>query len=321
MSQERLTMRKIREIMRLYHNCKLSKRAVARSCRVSHSTVQEYVERGEAAGLSWPLPEGMSEEQLYQRLYPEKQRKEEEGKPLPDWAEIKQELRKKHVTLKLLWVEYREKNPGGYGYSQFCELYQAWKAKLEPTMRQNHKAGEKVFIDYTGDTVPITDPETGEVSQAQVFVAVLGYSNYIYAEAQPSQNKENWIGGHVRLFKYLGGVPEVLVPDNLKSGVKDPCFYDPELNPSYQEMAEHYGVAVLPARVRKPRDKAKVEVGVQVVERWILARLRNRTFFSLANLSIDTRKCSTRIHPNCTRDLQQQCTTFTRHVKEIGIWF
>jgi transposase len=285
MAQERLTMRKVREILRLYHDRKLSQRAVARSCRVSHSTVKEYVERAQAAGLSWPLPDGLSEAALYALLYPEKARAEPGDKALPDWKYIKQELGKKHVTLKLLWVEYREQYSDGYGYSQFCELYKEWKGKLDPPMRQTHKAGEKAFVDYTGDTVAITNPETGEISQAEIFVATLGYSNYTYAEAQASQSKENWIGGHVRTFTFWGGVTAVLVPDNLKAGVKDPCYYDPELNPNYQELAEHYSTVVLPSRVRKPRDKAKVEVGVQVVERWILARLRNRTFFSLAELN------------------------------------
>jgi transposase len=194
-------------------------------------------------------------------------------------------LRKKSVTLRLLWVEYREAHPDGYGYSQFCERYRRWAKRLKPSMRLSHKGGEKVFVDYAGQTVPIVDPHSGEVRQAQIFVGVLGASNYTYAEAHWSQDLPNWIGAHVRLFSFLGGVPEVVVPDNLKAGVKHPCRYEPDLNPTYQDLAEHYGTAVIPARVRKPKDKAKVEVGVQVVERWILARLRNRTFFSLADLN------------------------------------
>jgi transposase len=189
------------------------------------------------------------------------------------------------VTLALLWDEYRVAYPEGYGYSQFCERYSQWVVKLDPPMRQKHVAGEKLYVDYAGDTVPITDPETGEVRQAQIFVATLGASNYTYAEAQESQAMPNWIGGHVRAFAYLGGLPQILVPDNLGQGVKKADRYEPDLNPTYYEMAEYYGLAVIPARVKRPRDKSKVEVGVQVVERWILARLRNRTFFSLAELN------------------------------------
>lgn len=290
MAQERLTMRKIREIMRLYYEKELSQRAVAQVCRVSHSTVKAYLERAEAAGLSWPLPEELSEDALYQRLYPEKPKVVSPEKVMPDWQQIRQELGRKHVTLRLVWIEYRERHPNGYGYSQFCELYRQWKKSLDMPMRQDHKAGEKVYVDYAGDRMAITDPETGEMRRVEIFVGVLGYSSYTYAEAQYSQSKENWIGGHVRMFQFFEGVPDVVVPDNLKVGVKDPCYFDPELNPSYQELAEHYGLVVLPARVRKPRDKAKVEVGVQVVERWILARLRNQKFFSLAELNQNIQK-------------------------------
>jgi len=198
---------------------------------------------------------------------------------------IHTELRKKSVTLRLLWVEYREAHPDGYGYSQFCALYREWAQHLKPSLRLSHKGGEKAFVDYAGQTVPIVDPHTGEVQQAQIFIGVLGASNYTYAEAQESQELSNWIAAHVRMFACFGGVPEIVVPDNLKAGVKHPCRYEPDLNPTYQDLAQHYGTAVIPTRVRKPKDKAKAEVGVQVVERWILARLRNRTFFSLADLN------------------------------------
>jgi len=286
MSHERLSMRKTSEVLRLKHECHLSNRAIARSCRISHSTVGEYLSRAAAASLGWPLPHGLSEAGLERLLYPEEAGLVAvEPKPMPDWKEVNEELKKRHVTLRLLWIEYREAHAEGYGYSRFCELYDRWAAKLDPPMRQTHYAGEKLFVDYAGDSVPITDPESGEVSQAQVFVAVLGASNYTYAEAQNSQAMPNWIGGHVRAFACLGGLPQILVPDNLGQGVKKACRYEPDLNPTYQEMAEHYGLAVIPARVRRPRDKAKVEVGVQVVERWILARLRNWTFFSLAELN------------------------------------
>lgn len=285
MAQERLSMRKIREVLRLKWECGLTNRAIARSCSISHSTVGEYLRRAKAAGLSWPIPEALDEDALFRLLFPKPSRPSSRVIPRPDWSQIHTELRRKGVTLRLLWVEYREAHPDGYGYSQFCELYRRWTKRLKPSMRLSHKAGEKLFVDYAGQTVPVVNPHSGEVRQAQVFVAVLGASNYTYAEAHWSQGLPNWIGAHVRTFAFLGGVPEIVVPDNLKAGVKHPCRYEPDLNPTYQDLAQHYGMAVIPARVRKPKDKAKVEVGVQVVERWILARLRNRTFFSLTGLN------------------------------------
>lgn len=291
MSQERLSMRKITEVLRLKRTCGLSNRAIARSCRMSHSTVSEYLVRAEQEGLTWPLPKNLDEDGLYRLLFPEKAMAvDQPARSQPDWEEVRKELKKRSVTLKLLWEEYREDQPAGYGYSQFCDLYRRYVQKLDPPMRQNHKAGEKLFVDYTGDTVPIINPESGEVWQAQIFVAVQGASSYTYAEAQASQELPNWIGGHVRAMAFFGGTNQIIVPDNLKQGVKSPCWYDPDLNQTYLEMAQYYGVAVIPARVRKPRDKAKVEVGVQVVERWILARLRKRTFFSLAELNRAIRK-------------------------------
>ena len=285
MAQERLTMRKIREVLRLKWECGLSNRAIARSCSTSHSTVGEYLRRAEAAGLTWPLPSGVDEDALFARLFPKPPDSGSRRIPCPDWSWVHAELRKKSVTLRLLWVEYREEHPGGYGYSQFCALYREWAKRLKPSMRLTHKGGEKVFVDYAGHTIPVVDPQTGEVRQAQIFIGVLGASSYTYVEAQWSQQLPNWIGGHVRMFEFFGGVPEIVVPDNLKAGVKHPCRYEPDLNPTYQDLAQHYGVAVIPTRVRKPKDKAKAEVGVQVAERWILARLRNRSFFSLADLN------------------------------------
>jgi transposase len=286
MAQERLTMRKIAEVLRLKWECQLSNRAIARSCSISHSTVSEYLRRAQEAGLSWPLPAELDEDTLYELLFPKATRNPSSRViPCPDWSWIHTELRKKSVTLRLLWVEYREAHPDGYGYSQFCALYREWSKHLNPSMRLSHKGGEKVFVDYAGQTVPLVDPHSGEVHETQIFIGVLGASNYTYAEAQESQQLANWIGAHVRLFAFLGGVPEIVVPDNLKAGVKHPSRYEPDLNPTYQDLAEHYGIAVIPARPRKPKDKAKVEVGVQVVERWILARLRNHTFFSLADLN------------------------------------
>ena len=290
MTQERLTMRKIQEVLRLKWAGGLSNRTIARSCSISHSTVKEYLQRAELAGLSWPLPEQLTEDELFKQLFPERLQAEAKPKAMPDWQQVHAELRKQNVTLKLLWTEYKEGHPDGFQYSQYCERYRQWAAKLNPPMRLIHKAGEKLFVDYAGDTVPIVDPQTGEITQAQIFVAVLGASSYTYAEAQISQELEHWIGGHVRALAFIDGVPLVVVPDNLKSGVKHPSRYEPDLNPTYQELARHYGFAVIPARVRRPRDKAKVEVGVQVVERWILARLRNQTFFDLASLNQAIRK-------------------------------
>jgi len=285
MTQERLTMRKIREVLRLKWECGLKNRAIARSCSISHSTVSEYLQRAKAAGLSWPLPADLDEDALFLLLFPTASHPSSKIIPCPDWSLIHTELRRKSVTLRLLWVEYREAHADGYEYSQFCELYRRWAKRLKPSMRLSHKGGEKLFVDYAGQTVPVVDPHTGEVRQAQIFVAVLGASSYTYAEAHWSQDLVNWTGAHVRAFAFIGGVPEIVVPDNLKAGVKHPCRYEPDLNPTYQDLAQHYGTAVIPARPRKAKDKAKAEVGVQVVERWILARLRNRTFFSLADLN------------------------------------
>ncbi len=285
MAQERLTMRKVAEVLRLKWECQLSNRAIARSCSISHSTVAEYLQRAQEAGLSWPLPADLGEDTLYEILFPKAPQPSTRVIPLPDWPLIHTELRRKGVTLRLLWVEYREAHPDGYGHSQFCALYREWAKKLKPSMRLSHKGGEKVFVDYAGQTVPIVDPHTGEVHEAQIFIGVLGASSYTYAEAQESQQLPDWIAAHVRMFAFFGGTTEIVVPDNAKTGVKHPCRYEPDLNPTYQDLAEHYGVAVIPARIRKPKDKAKAEVGVQVVERWILARLRNCTFFSLADLN------------------------------------
>lgn len=285
MTQERLTMRKMREVLRLKWVCGLSNRGIARSCSISHSTVAEYLRGAQEAGLRWPLPEDLDEDGLFELLFPKSTASSPGVIPCPDWQRIHAELRKKSVTLRLLWVEYREDHPTGYGYSQFCALYRQWAKRLDPPMRLHHKAGEKVFVDYAGQTLPVCDPQTGEIRYAQIFIGVLGASNYCYVEAHWSQDLPNWINAHVRMFDFFGGAPEILVPDNLKAGVRHPCRYEPDLNPTYLDLAQHYGVAVIPSRVRKPRDKATAEVGVQVVERWILARLRNRTFFSLADLN------------------------------------
>lgn len=257
MPQERLPVRKIREVIRLHHEGQLSNRAIARVCKISNSTAGEYLKRAALANLGWPLPEGLSDEELYQRLFPEKQ-KTVRGRPMPDWAEVHRELAKRGVTLTLLWNEYREHHPNGYGYTQFRVHYQRWNKSHTNTMRSPRKGGEEMEVDYTGMKVPITNPETGEITSADVFVATLPASNYTYVEIQPSQKLRHWLGGHVRALTFFGGVPKTICPDNLKSGVKKANRYEPELNPSYQELAEHYQVAVMPARVRKPRDYPEV---------------------------------------------------------------
>jgi transposase len=278
-------MRKIHEVLRLKWQCGLTHRQIAASCSIGAGTVCDYVRRARNAGLAWPLPEGLSEAELMQQLFPLPVTTAGQSRPLPDWAQVQHELKHKGVTLVLLWEEYRARSPDGYGYSRYCELYEAWQGVAEPRMHQVHKAGEKLFVDYTGQTAPVVDRKTGEVHQAQVFVATLGASNYTFVDATWTQSMPDWIGSHVRAFEHFGGVPELLVPDNLKAGVTSPCFYEPDINLTYLDLARHYGVAVIPARVRKPRDKAKVENGVLQAERRILAVLRNRTFFDLAELN------------------------------------
>jgi len=275
-------MRKIKETLRLKWACGLSNQAIAEACRIARSTVREYVRRAGDAGLSWPLPDDLSDDDLHRRLYPRAEQPAGWVMPLPDWRQVHTELCGDGVTLQLVWNEYHALHPDGYRYSRFCDLYRAWAAKLHPTMRLSHKAGERCFIDYAGMTLPVVDPETGEMRQAQIFVAVLGASSYTYAEAQWNQDLPNWIAGHVRAFAFWGGCPRIAVVDNAKVAVRHPSRYEPELNPSYVDLAQHYGIAVVPARVRKPRDKSKVEVGVQVVERWVLAPLRKLTLIGLA---------------------------------------
>lgn len=282
MANSRLSMRKITEALRLHHECNRSRREIARAIGASPTTVGQYLRRAHEAGIGYPLPDGIDEAAIESRLFPSVL-PAEAVRAEPDWVAVHRELRRKSVTLDLLWQEYKADHPDGYRYSWFCEHYRQWAGKLSVSMRQTHTPGEKLFVDYAGQTIPIIDGATGEIRQAQLFVAVLGASNYTYAEATWTQQLPDWIGSHVRTFEFLGGVPEILVPDNLKSGVRNASFYDPDLNPTYRDLAAHYGVAVLPARPRKPKDKAKVEGGVLVVERWILARLRNQRFFSLAD--------------------------------------
>jgi transposase len=277
-------MRKIREILRLKWKSQLSNREIAKSCATARSTVAGCLERAANAALSWPLLEELDDEALDMLLYPPVVVSDAIRAP-PDWSLVQNEMKKKSVTLALLWDEYKASQPDGYQYSQFCKLYREFTSRIDCCMRQCHVAGEKLFVDYCGQTVALTDPNTGALAQAQVFVAVMGASSYTYAEATLSQSLPNWLGSPVRAFTFFGGLPKIVVPDNLRSAVSKPCRYEPDINKSYSDLANHYNVAIIPARVRKPRDKAKAEAGVQLVQRWILAVLRNSTFFSLYELN------------------------------------
>ena len=285
MPAKRLSMRKIKDVLRLCWGQGLSQRQAARSCGISRPAVNEYLRRAEAAGVRWPLPAELDDGALERALFPPSPVRPETARGAPDWSDVHRELKRPGVTLQLLWQEYRQAHPHGYQYTWFCQQYRAWTGQLDLVMRQTHRAGEKLFVDYAGMRARVIDPETGAVREAEVFVAVLGASNYTYAEATWTQGLADWTGAHVRCFTYFGGVPEVVVPDNLRAGVSKAHRYEPDINPTYQDLATHYGVAVVPARVRRPRDKAKAEVGVQVVERWILAALRHRQCFSLAELN------------------------------------
>jgi transposase len=286
MSAQPISMRKLKDVLRLNYEAGLSQRQIAAALRLSLGVVNKYLNAAKAAGITWPPPDDFSDAEMRRRLFPP------DASPSPphyapiDFVAIHQELKRKGTTKQLLWEEYAEANSDNhYQRSQFFFLYKQWRARLKLSMRQTHRAGEKMFVDYAGQTVPIVDPTTGEVNQAQIFVAVLGASNYTFIEATLTQKLHDWIGSHVRAFEFYGGVVQLVIPDNLKSGVTRPDRYEPTLNRSYQEMLAHYSTAALPARPRKPKDKPKVEVAVQVVERWVLARLRHQTFFSLAELN------------------------------------
>ena len=291
MPTKRLTMRRIQRLMTLRFGAGASTRAIARELGIGHSTVCEYLARITAAGITWPLPAEMTDAALEQRLFANggvqagaRYRAE------PDWAVVARELKRPGVTLLILWEEYRAIHPDGYVYSRYCQLFREFERRLSPSMRQNHVAGDKGFVDYSGKRVPIVDALTGVVGEAELFVAVLGASSLTYAEATWTQALPDWIGAHVRCFRFWGGVPRLLVPDNLKSGVHKPSFYDPEINRSYGAMAAHYHVGILPARPYHPKDKAKVEVGVRIAQYYILGRLRHLTFFSLAECNAAIRQ-------------------------------
>lgn len=285
MATERLSMRNTREILRLKYSLGLSHRRVAHSLGLSVGSVGETLRRAERSGLDWAQAQGLTDEALESRLYGPAVCPGAGQRPVPDCQWVHTERRRPGVTLALLHLEYLEKHPGGYRYTQFCEFYRRWLKRRRLTMRQVHRAGEKMFTDYAGKKPHLVDPRTGEVRTVELFVAVLGASNYTYAETTLTQKSADWIGSHVRAFEYFGGVPTAVIPDQLKSGVTKACRYEPAIQRTYEEMARHYGTHVLPARPASPKDKAKVEVAVQVVERWILARLRNQTFFFLEALN------------------------------------
>ena len=306
MANTRLSMRKIREVLRLCWHNGLSARQAAGSCGVARGTVRNILDRAERSGLSWPLPEDLDDAALENRLFSSSIPLTVERRDMPSFEYIRTELTRKHVTLQLLWHEYREKNPEGYQYSQFCLRYRAWLETLDVALRQDYKAGEKLFVDYAGDTIPIHDPATGAITPAYLFVATLGASNYTYAEAVLSEDLPSWIHAHVHAFEFMGCVPEILVPDNQKVGVPHPCRYEPDLNPTYHYAATHYGTVVIPARVKKPKDKAKVESSVLIAERWIIAALRNHTFFSIGELNRAIRE---KLEDFNTRPLQKMKVT------------
>jgi transposase len=291
MPRPRIPMRNIREVLRLTFGEGLSRRQVSLATGIPFTTLGDHVRRAVLAGLSWPLPDALDDEALEAALFPPTA-PSKVPRPLPDWAVVHRELRRKGVTLQLLWLEYREVHPDGLGYSQFCEHYRVFRSSVDLVMRQEHRAGERLFVDFAGQTIPIYDKRSGAVTRrAQLFVAVLGASNYLYAEALPSQELLHWVEGHRHAFEFFGGVPELVICDNLRSGVTRPNRYEPDVNATYAEMAAHYGVAILPARAYRPRDKAKVEAGVLLAERWIIAKLRHSRFGSLAEANAAIRAC------------------------------
>ena len=299
---KRAPMRKIREALRL-HASGMSTREMASSLSVGRTTLRGYLRRAKVAGITWSQVEALSDSDLECCLFPRPVGGAHGSYAQPDWTYLHRELRRKGVTLSLLWEEYRSDHPDGYGYSRFCELYSRWEGNLSPVMRQRHPAGERLFVDYAGVTMDVVCPQTGEVRTAQLFVATLGASNYTYAEATWTQSLPDWISSHVRAFEFFGGVPAQVVCDNLKAGVTKACFYDPAVNRTYADMAAHYDTAIVPTRPRKPKDKAKVEGAVLLIERWVLARLRNQRFFSLDELNAAIRPLLEQLNGKVTRHL------------------
>lgn len=282
MPRERLSMRKVREVLRLHHGG-LTIREIARSLKLGRSTVSDYLRRAGVAGVSWSAD---LDPAALERLLFVPREEQRRGRPVPEWSEIHRELRRKHVTLLLLWEEYRSQHSDGYQYSQFCQHYRRWeKNTLGVWLRQEHRGGEKLFVDYSGDGIPWVDPQSGEAREAQLFVAALGASSYTYAEATETQQLHDWLQAHVHALEHIGGVPAIIVPDQTRTAIAKTCRYDPELNPAYAEFALHYQTCILPARPRKPRDKAKVEAAVLLAQRWIIAALRNRLLRSIGEIN------------------------------------
>jgi len=286
MATTRLPVRHLREIFRQKFELHRPHREVARSLGLSAGSVASAVTRAQGVGLDWSQIQALGDEALEERLYGPRGGKRHGRGELPDPATMHLELHKTGVTLQLLHLEYLERQPNGYRYTSFCAHYKEWLTKRSPTMRQVHHGGDKLFVDYSGKKPCIVDPRTGEVTEVELFVAVLGASSFTYAEATRTQRVPDWISSHVRALEAIGGVPRALVPDQLKSGVSVSCRYEPGIQRSYAELAQHYGTVVLPARPGHPRDKAKVEAAVLVAQRWVLARLRNQTFFSLEELNV-----------------------------------
>src|SRR5882672_3173404 len=301
MPAERMSMRKIRDALRLTHALGMSRRLVGEATGIGKTAVGEYVRRAAVAGLSWPIPDEIDDAELERRLFPLADASSSAQRTDPDWSHIHTEMKRRGVTLALLWQEYRGEHAQGYAYSWFCERYNDWRKRITPTMRQPHVAGEKLFVDWAGDAIPVFDPITGAEHGARIFVAALGASNYTYAEARWTETLPDWIGAHVNALSAIAGVPKAVVCDNLKAGITKPSRYEAGINRTYQDLADHYGCVVLPARVMKPRDKAKVEVAVQIVQRFVLAKLRHRRFFSLAELNAAIRDCVTGINAKVMR--------------------
>ncbi len=287
MPTERIAMRRVREMLRLRLDAGLATQDVARRAGVAPSTLREMFRRFGRSGLTWPLPLDLSDTDLEARLYgPAGTKQGHRRRAEPDWAAVSRELKRKHVSLQVLWGEYIEVNPEGYRYSRCCELYAAWEQRLPVTMRQTHLGGDKLFVDYAGDTVPvIIDRHSGHIQAAHIFVAVMGGSSLRFAYASWTETLPDWIDAHVQAFTYFGGAARLLVPDNAKVAVIKACLYEPQTNRTYVDMATHYGTALLPARPHRPRDKAKVEAAVRIVERWLLGRMRHRRFYSLADVN------------------------------------
>lgn len=307
-------MRKIKTVLRLHHQSRFSRRAIAASQKISYGTVDNYIRRAAAAGIKWPLPPGIGERELAQLLFPSQPPDHRGGFHEPEFFHVQTELKSPGMTKLLAWEEYRQCHPeDGYSYSQFCHRYRVWLGRQKRSMRQTHLAGDKCFVDYCGPTIPIVSPHTGEYVQAQIFVAVLGASNYTFAHASVSQKEADWINSHINAAEFFGGWTALTIPDNLKSGVIKAHRYTPTLNASYEQWADHYGTALVPARPHRPKDKSKVENAVLVVERWIMARLRNHMFFSLgqlnaaiAELLIDLNNRPFKKLPGCRRTLFEQ---------------